>query len=85
MTAIASPGRLGDELVAEATVTPLGAVGAVTDDRGRHPDRRTGSPDALVAPRRVADGLLTGSAGAVADHGTSRGLPARHGASAVDG
>ncbi len=59
----------------------IGAVGDVMDDRGWHLDRQQGGLHAIISPSHLdaADDFLADLAGAVADHGESRGVEARYG------
>lgn len=59
----------------------LSAVGDVMDDRGWHLDRQQGGLHLMLSPyhAQVADEFLADLAGAVAEHGESRGVEARYG------
>jgi sphinganine-1-phosphate aldolase len=62
-------------------VVDLSAVGDVMDDRGWHLDRQQGGLHLMLSPyhAQVADEFLADLAGAVAEHGESRGVEARYG------
>jgi len=64
----------------------LSAVGDVMDDRGWHLDRQQGGLHLMLSPyhAQVADEFLADLAGAVAEHGESRGVEARYGGGSLE-
>jgi len=62
-------------------VHDLSAVNDVMDDRGWHLDRQQGGLHLMLSPYHltIVDQFLADLAGAVAEHGASRGVEARYG------